>query len=125
MFFYISVWLNIRALLEKQVRKAFKKICKLSTHPLRQQVPKTKVINYNLRNKNSARTNTERFKNTFINTLSYRYTLNMWKVTLRLLLFYFSSWNEKYVTIRYVVFVLWEIKTFVIIIIIMQLLLSL
>ena len=125
MFFYISVWLNIRALLEKQVRKAFKKICKLSTHPLREQVPKTKVINYNLRNKNSARTNdTERFKNTFINTLSYRYTLNMWKVTLRLLLFYFSSWNEKYVTIRYVVFVLWEIKTFVIIII-MQLLLSL
>ena len=77
MFFYISVWLNIRALLEKQVRKAFKKICKLSTHPLREQVPKTKVINYNLRNKNSARTNTERFKNTFINTLSYRYTLNM------------------------------------------------
>ena len=124
MFFYISVWLNIRALLEKQVRKAFKKICKLSTHPLREQVPKTKVINYNLRNKNSARTNTERFKNTFINTLSYRYTLNMWKVTLRFLLFYFSSWNEKYVTIRYVVFVLWEIKTFVIIII-MQLLLSL
>ena len=125
MFFYISVWLNIRALLEKQVRKAFKKICKLSTHPLREQVPKSKVINYNLRNKNSARTNdTERFKNTFINTLSYRYTLNMWKVTLRLLLFYFSSWNEKYVTIRYVVFVLWEIKTFVIIII-MQLLLSL
>ena len=124
MFFYISVWLNIRALLEKQVQKAFKKICTLSTHPLREQVPKTKVINYNLRNKNSARTNTERFKNTFINTLSYRYTLNMWKVTLRLLLFYFSSWNEKYVTIRYVVFVLWEIKTFVIIII-MQLLLSL
>ena len=77
MFFYISVWLNIRALLEKQVRKAFKKICTLSTHPLGEQVPKTKVINYNLRNKNSARTNTERFKNTFINTLSYRYTLNM------------------------------------------------
>ena len=47
MFFDISVWLNIRALLEKQVRKAFKKICKLSTHPLREQVPKTKVINYN------------------------------------------------------------------------------
>ena len=54
----------------KQDRKVLKKH-QLSTHPIREQVPKIKVINYNLRNKNSACTliNTEGFKNTFINRL--------------------------------------------------------
>ena len=58
---------SIRPLMEKQDRKAFKKISQLCTHPLRE----TKVINYNLHNKNSARTliNTERFKNIFNNRL--------------------------------------------------------
>ena len=42
---YISVRLNIRELTERQDQKAFKKISQLSTHPLHEQVPKTKVIN--------------------------------------------------------------------------------
>ena len=65
---YISARLNIRALLEKkQDRKLFSKIFKLSIHPLHKQVPKAKVIDYNLHYKNSARTliNTKRFKDTF------------------------------------------------------------
>ena len=76
---YISARLNIRALLEKQDRKLFSKIFKLSIHPLHKQVPKAKVIDYNLRYKNSARTliNTERFKNAFINRLTYKYDLHM------------------------------------------------
>ena len=43
----------------------FRKISHLSIHPLREQVRKAKVINYNLRNKNCACTviNTIRFKN--------------------------------------------------------------
>ena len=76
---YISATLNIRALMEKQDRKLFSKILKLSILPLHKQVPKAKVIDYNLRYKNSARTliNTERFKNTFINRLTYKYDLHM------------------------------------------------
>ena len=48
----------------KQDWKHFSKIFKLSIHPLHEQVPKAKVIDYNLRYKNSARMliNTKRFK---------------------------------------------------------------
>ena len=46
---YISARLNIRALLEKQDRKLFSKIFKLSINPLRKQVPKAKIIDHNLR----------------------------------------------------------------------------
>ena len=69
----------MRALLEKQNRKRFSKIFKLSLHPLHKQVPKVKVIDYNLRYKNSARTliNTKRFKDTFINRLTHKYDLHM------------------------------------------------
>ena len=76
---YISARLNIRALLEKQDRKLFSKIFKLSIHPLHKQVPKAKVIDYNLRYKNSARTliNTKRLKDTFIHSLTYKYDLHM------------------------------------------------
>ena len=76
---YISARLNIRALLEKQDRKLFSKMFKLSIHPLHKQAPKAKVIDYNLRYKNSARTliNTKRFKDTFINRLTYKYDLHM------------------------------------------------
>ena len=72
---YISARLNIRALLEKQDRKLFSKIFKLSIHPLHKQVPKATVIDYNLRYKNNARTliNTKRFKDTFLNRLTYKY----------------------------------------------------
>ena len=68
---YVSARLNIRPLLEKQDRKLLSKIFKLSIHPLHKQVPKAKVIDYNLRYKNSARTliNTKRFKDTFITTI--------------------------------------------------------
>ena len=74
---YVYARLNIRALLEKQDGKLFSKIFKLSIHPLHKQVPKAKVIDYNLRYKNSARTliNTKRFKDTFINRLTYKYNL--------------------------------------------------
>ena len=41
--------------------------------------PYIKAIGYNLRNNNSARIliNTEHFKNTFINRLTYRHNLNL------------------------------------------------
>ena len=60
-------------------RKRFSKIFKLSVHPLHKQVPKAKVIDYNLHYKNSARTliNTKHFKDTFINRLTYKYDLHM------------------------------------------------
>ena len=76
---YISARLNIRALLEKQDRKRFSNSFKLSIHSLHKQVPKAKVIDYNLRYKNSASTliNTKRFKDTFINRLTYKYDLHM------------------------------------------------
>ena len=63
----------------KQDRKLFSKIFKLSIHPLHKQVPKAKVIDYNLRYKNSAcmLINTKRFKNTLINRLTYKYDLHM------------------------------------------------
>ena len=76
---YISARLNIRTLLEKQDRKLFSKIFKLSIHPLHKQVPKAKAIDHNLGYKNSARTliNTKRFKDAFINRLTYKYDLRM------------------------------------------------
>ena len=51
----------------------------VSIHPLHKQVPKAKVIDYNLRYKNSARTliNTKHFEDTFINRLIYKYDLHM------------------------------------------------
>ena len=60
-------------------RKRFSKIFKLSVHPLHKQVPKAKVIDYNLHYKNSARMliNTKRFKDIFINRLTYKYDLHM------------------------------------------------
>ena len=75
---YISVGLNVRVLLEKQDRNVFRKITQFSTHPLREQVPKTKVIHYNLRYLNGARTliNTERFKNTKMQMQSSQVTLH-------------------------------------------------
>ena len=76
---YISARLNIRALLEKQDQKLFSKIFKSSIHPLHKQDPTAKVIDYNLRYKNSVRTliNTKCFKDTFINRLTYKYDLHM------------------------------------------------
>ena len=48
--------------------------------PLRRLLPKKKVSTYNLRNRTSQypKVNTDRFKNSYINRLIFKYNLAMW-----------------------------------------------
>ena len=76
--------IEYKSFIGKTRPETFSKIFKLSIHPLHKQVPKATVIDYNLRYKNNARTliNTKRFKDTFINRLTYKYDLHMWSNTI-------------------------------------------
>ena len=74
---YISKPLSIKQLLEKQDKNIFKKVACQTNHPLYGICPVAKEIGYSLRGKSSLRPciHTERFKNTYINRLIFRYNL--------------------------------------------------
>jgi hypothetical protein len=74
---YISYPLNIYTLLEKSDRTIFKKISNQSNHPLFNLMPTIKESSLRLRNKSSQlpSINTERFKNSFLNRLIFKYKL--------------------------------------------------
>ena len=77
---YTSKSFSIKHLLEKQDRKVFRKVSGIDRHPLRGLLPKKKVSTYNLRNRTSQypKVNTDRFKNSYINRLIFKYNLAMW-----------------------------------------------
>ena len=60
-------------------RKVFRKVSGIDRHPLRGVLPKKKVSTYNLRNRTSQypKVNTDRFKNSYINRLIFKYNLAM------------------------------------------------
>ncbi|XP_028414886.1 uncharacterized protein LOC114537971 [Dendronephthya gigantea] len=74
---YISKEIRVQELLEKQDRKLFSKVRQIEQHPLRNLLPKKKVNRYELRNKfsNFPKINTDRFKNSYINRLIFKYNL--------------------------------------------------
>lgn len=76
---YTSKSFSIKHLLEKQDRKVFRKVSGIDRHPLRGLLPKKKVSTYNLRNRTSQypKVNTDRFKNSYINRLIFKYNLAM------------------------------------------------
>ena len=76
---YTSKSFSIKHLLEKQDRKVFRKVSGIDRHPLRGLLPKKKVSTYNLRNRTShdLKVNTDRFKNSYINRLIFKYNLAM------------------------------------------------
>ena len=72
---FISTQLNIRSLLQKRDIVFFKK---LKHHPLKVCLPQEKNnLTYNLRRKSCQmpKINTERYKNTFVNRLIFKYNL--------------------------------------------------
>ena len=76
---YTSKSFSIKHLLEKQDRKVFRKVSGIDRHPLRGLLPKKKASTYNLRNRTSQypKVNTDRFKNSYINRLIFKYNLAM------------------------------------------------
>ena len=74
---YISI--SIKHLLEEQDRKVFRKVSGIVRHPLRVLLPKKKASTYNLRNRTSQypKVNTDRFKNSYIHRLIFKYNLAM------------------------------------------------
>ena len=79
---FISTQLNIRSLLQKQDKAIFKKVKQRDNHPLKVCLPQeTNNLTYNLRRKSCQRPkiNTERYKNTFVNRLIFKYSL-LWYV---------------------------------------------
>ena len=76
---YTSKSFSIKHLLEKQDRKVFRKVSGIDRHPLRGLLPKKKVSTYNLRNRTSQypKVNTDRFKNSYIYRLIFKYNLAM------------------------------------------------
>ena len=75
---FISTQLNIRSLLQKQDKAIFQKAKQHDNHPLKVCVPQEKNnLTYNLRRKSFRRPkiNTERYKNTFVNRLIFKYNL--------------------------------------------------
>ena len=74
---YTSKVFSIKHLVEKQVRKVFRKVSGIDRHPLRGLLPK--VSTYDLRNRTSQypKVNTDRFKNSYINRLIFKYNLAM------------------------------------------------
>ena len=76
---YTSKSFSIKHLLEKQDRKVFRKASGIDRHPLRGLLPKKKVSTYNLRNRTSKypKVNTDRFKNSYINRVIFKYNLAM------------------------------------------------
>ena len=76
---YTSKSFSVKHLLEKQDRKVFRKVSGIDRHPLRGLLPKKKASTYNLRNRTSQypKVNTDRFKNSYINRLIFKYNLAM------------------------------------------------
>ena len=75
---FISTQLNIRSLLQKQDKAIFKKVKQRDNHPLKVCLPQEKNnLTYNLWRKSCQRPkiNTERYKNTFVNILIFKYNL--------------------------------------------------
>ena len=75
---FISTQLNIRSLLQKQDKAIFQKAKQRVNHPLKVCLPhEKKNLTYNLRRKSFQRPkiNTERYKNTFVNRLIFKYNL--------------------------------------------------
>ena len=72
---YSSKLYNINELLEKCDRKLFNKISSDSSHPLYPMLPQAKASSLRLRRRTSQlpKINTERFKSSFFNRLSFRY----------------------------------------------------
>ena len=71
----ISYQINIYDVLEKADRALFSKISSMPGHPLYPSLPKTKESSERLRVPCSQlpRVNTQRFKNSFINRLYFKY----------------------------------------------------
>ena len=76
---YTSKSFSIKNLLEKQDRKVFSKVSGIDRHPIRGLLPKKKVSTYNLRNQTSQfpKVNTDRFKNSYVNCLTFKHNLAM------------------------------------------------
>ena len=76
---YTSKSFSIKNLLEKQDRKVFSKVSVIDQHPSRGLLPKKKVSTYNLMNETSQypKVNTDRFKNSYVNRLIFKYNLAM------------------------------------------------
>ena len=78
-YVYVQELTAIKHLLEEQDRKVFRKVSGIDRHPLRGLLPKKKASTYNLRNQTSQypKVNTDRFKNSYINRLIFKYILAM------------------------------------------------
>jgi hypothetical protein len=74
---YIRKKIDVQELLEKQDRKTFGKVERLEQHPLRNLFPKYKNTKYKLRNRSSykSKITTDRFKNSYINSLVFKHNL--------------------------------------------------
>ena len=74
---YTSKSFSIKNRLEKPDRKVFSKVSGIGQHPLRGLLPKKKVST--LRNQTSQypKVNTDRFKNSYVNRLIFKYNLAM------------------------------------------------
>ena len=74
---FTSKHYNIYDLLEKSDMNIFKAMHLSKDHPLKDLQPKQKASHYNLRNSGSIKpiVNTERFKNSFINRIIFKYNL--------------------------------------------------
>ena len=72
---YISKKLEIGELLKVQDHRICRKVSSIPNHPLRANFPETKITRYNLRNKSPAMSaiHTDRFKNTFLNRIVFKY----------------------------------------------------
>ena len=107
---YTSKSFSIKHLLEKQDRKVFRKVSGIDRHPLRGLLPKKKVSTYNLRNRSQyPKVNTDRFKNSYINRLIFKYNLAMWAYFFYFIFLFFIVYIYfllKYCNIRYVFFIL-------------------
>ena len=75
---FISTQLNLRSLPQKQDKAIFEKVKQRDNHPLKVFLPQEKTnFTYNLRRKScqKPKINTERYKNTFVNRLIFKYNL--------------------------------------------------
>ena len=74
---YVSYYINIRELLEVNDKKLYNKYISDIKHPLNKILPEKKTTNYRLRKQNIIypKINTNRFKNTFVNRLIFKYNL--------------------------------------------------
>jgi hypothetical protein len=72
---YVSYYINIRELLEVNDKTLYNKCISDIEHPLKEILPEKKTTNYRLRKQNRIypKINTNRFKNTFVNRLIFKY----------------------------------------------------